>query len=139
MARTKKRKYPKGVTFRIEAEEDQIPVRGNAMASGDDDEDKKYEDEIIDRLERGDVWAWAAVTVIAEYEGFKGWDHLGGCSYKDERDFVKNSGYYEDMKSEAYDDLLSKMSAAGATLQKFKKSGGSLAKVNAEVRKALRR
>ena len=97
MARTKIRKYPKGVTFRIEAEQDDIEVRGNAMASGDDEADKKYEDEIIDRLDRGDVWAWAAVTVIAEYEGFKGWDHLGGNTYNDERDFVRNSGYYQDV------------------------------------------
>ena len=137
MARTKKRKYPKGVEFRVEAEQDDMSVRGNALASGDDEQDKEAEEEILQRLDRGDVWAWASVHVIAEYEGFRGDAYLGGCNYKDERDFMKDA-YYEDMKSEAYDDLLDKMRRAGAAIQKFKKSGGSLAKDLAEIKALLK-
>ncbi len=93
------------VEFVLTAEFDDLPVRGNAMASGDDALDKKVEDEIIARLERGDVWAWAAVTVEARWQGFVGRDHLGACCYRDERDFKHSEGYYPDMCSVALDDL----------------------------------
>ena len=92
------------VTYRIEIKQDDTEVRGNASGSGDDVEDERYEDEIIDRLNCGDVWAWASVTVIAECGGFKGRDSLGGCSYANEEAF-KRGPYYEDMKSVALDDL----------------------------------
>ena len=49
------------VSYSIEAEFDHIPVRGNIMCSGDDDFDRSIEDAVIDRLDGGDVWAWAAV------------------------------------------------------------------------------
>lgn len=84
------------VTYRLVVEPEDIPVRGNAQASGDDAYDRQVEDAIIRRLDNGDVWAWACVTVIAECEGFKGYDTLGGCSYADEEDF-KRGPYYEDM------------------------------------------
>lgn len=98
------------VTYRINVSEETIPVRGNAMASGDEALDKQYEDEILARLERGEVWAWADVTVIAECEGFQGHAFLGGCSYKDEADFKRDGGYYEDLKTQAFADLLTEMS-----------------------------
>jgi hypothetical protein len=96
------------VTYRIEVEQDDTQVRGNAMASGDDAADKAVEDEILDRLDRGDVWAWAMVKVVAECEGFEGFDTLCGCCYKDEADF-KTGGYFEQMKDQAFEDLLNNM------------------------------
>jgi len=109
-----------GVTFRIEAEQDSEQVRGNALASGDKDEDRACEDEIIERLDNGDVWAWASVAVRAslditdpEDEGavieFEGTDYLGACSYADEADFAQQGGYFDDMKSQAVDDLRAAM------------------------------
>jgi hypothetical protein len=50
-------------TFTIHAEVDETPVRGNALASGDDAADREYEDEILARLRDDDVWAWACVEV----------------------------------------------------------------------------
>jgi len=94
------------VTYRLQVEQDDVPVRGNALASGDDEEDKKLEDEILRRLDRGDVWAWASVCVIAECEGFIGRDYLGGCCYEDEADFCQDGGYYPQMKEEALADLI---------------------------------
>jgi len=94
----------KDVEFIIEIEMDHIEVRGNAVVSGDDEFDKKVEDEIIERLNNGDIWAWAAVTIKAQFGKFEGTDHLGCCSYENEEDF-KNDGYYEDMKQLALDDL----------------------------------
>lgn len=97
------------VNFSITAEQDDIPVRGNAVVSGDEEVDKKIEDEIIERLENGDVWAWASVQVTAEFKGITGNAYLGACSYKSEKDFVEAGDYYIDMKREAYDNLISEL------------------------------
>ena len=58
------------VEYRIEVEQDDQPVRGNALDSGDPDYDKKVEGEIIERLDRGDVWAWASIRVVAFVPGY---------------------------------------------------------------------
>ena len=97
------------IEFAISAEMDHIPVRGNALASGDDAEDKRVEDEIFERLNSGDVWAWASVHVTATFGKFVGHDYLGGCCYKDESDFCQDGGYWESMKEEAFKDLLERM------------------------------
>jgi hypothetical protein len=93
------------VNFRVQADFDPTPVRGNALASGDAAADREAEDEIIARLDAGDVWAWASVIVIAEYYGTEGGDSLGCCSYRDERDFRATPGYWDDMKKAACEDL----------------------------------
>lgn len=93
------------VTYTLDCQPEDIPVRGNALASGDDKEDRRAEDEIIERLENGDTWAWASVLVRAEWNGFTGTDGLGCCSYRDEADFCQPGGYYEDMKQQALYDL----------------------------------
>lgn len=98
------------VNFSMEVEPDEIPVRGNAIVSGDDNYDKEVEDELIERLNAGDVWAWALVTVTAEWNGVEGYDTLGGCSYKCEDDF-KGDLYYEDLKQRAYDELITNLKA----------------------------
>ena len=61
--------------------------------------------EILDRLDNGDVWAWAEVTVTATYGNWKGYDYMTGCSYKDEAEFVADSLYYEDICKTALKDL----------------------------------
>ena len=43
-------------TIEVTAAQDDIPVRGNAMASGDDATDRECEDDILTRLDSGDVW-----------------------------------------------------------------------------------
>jgi hypothetical protein len=94
------------VVFKIDVEQDDIQVRDNALASGDDEQDKECEDAIIKRLNDGDVWAWASVHVIASWEtnGFTGDSYLGCCSYENEEEF-KSSGYYDDMCDEALKNL----------------------------------
>jgi hypothetical protein len=88
--------------------EDDIPVRGNAIVSGDDDFDAKVEDEILARLERGDQWAWCTVLVEVQHGRFIGRSYLGACCYDDEADF-KRGGYYEQMVEEAREALASDM------------------------------
>lgn len=73
------------VVYTVTYEQDDAPVRGNAVASGDGAQDTEIEDKILASLDRGDVYAWAVVTVTASvrFEGrtFKGSAHLAGCSY----------------------------------------------------------
>lgn len=97
--------YPQ-VTYTLEVEQDDAPVRDNLCCSGDDAYDKEQEDAVLERLNRSDVWAWACVRLVAvarldEHVSITVTsDWLGGCSYLDERDFIENSGYYDDMKRE---------------------------------------
>lgn len=98
------------VVFTTSIEPEYIEIRGNAMASGDDQVDKAYEDEIIRQLENGNEWAWCAVKVTAKWKGLEASNYLGGCSYKDEQDFM-NCGYYEDMKLEAFISLTNQIKA----------------------------
>lgn len=94
------------ITYSIKVEEENnIPVRGNAIASGDEDFDKECEDKILLDIDNGNIWAWACVTVTANYRGLEGTEYLGACSYKNEADFCQEGGYYHQMKEEALNDL----------------------------------
>lgn len=96
------------VTYRIECLEEDTPVRGNALDSGDKAYDKQVEDEILARLHSDDLWAWCCVRVVAtvtvDGQTFEGDDYLGCSSYTDEADF-KAGGYFEDMKKTALENL----------------------------------
>ena len=84
---------------------EEIPVRENALASGDDAEDREMEDSILSRLDAGEDWAWCSVTVRVTLPcGRFAEDHLGCCSYDDERDF-RAGGYFEDMVSNCMEEL----------------------------------
>jgi hypothetical protein len=66
---------------------------------------------IRQRLDSGDDWAWGIVGVFARSGNLIGKSYLHGCSYQNKEDFIRNSGYYEDMKSEALADLNQKTEA----------------------------
>jgi len=91
--------------IRVLAEPDHVLVEGNASASGDDDFDREVEHNILCRLQQGDAWVWAAVTVVAAWGSFEGRAHLGCCSYADEEDFRQPGGYFDDMVEEALEEL----------------------------------
>lgn len=96
------------VDFTMTYEQDDIPVRGNAMVSGDDDFDKQCEDEIIASLENGDTHSWCCITVTAQYKRFSGSSHLGGVNVTEASDveFVaREHGMYDDAL-EALNDLI---------------------------------
>lgn len=78
------------VTFTVSVEQDDLEVRGNAMASDDPAFDKQCEDEILANLEQGFVEAWCCITVKAEWEGIEARASLGGCS------FEPGDGYHVD-------------------------------------------
>jgi len=90
------------IEYRIRVEQEDIPVRGNIIDSGDPAYDRRVENGILRRLDAGDVWAWALVTVECVVDGLVlGRSSLGGCSYKNERDFIRSSGHYDYLKAEA--------------------------------------
>lgn len=69
------------VTFTVSVEQDELEVRGNAMASDDPEADRELENEILSALDAGNIEAWCCITVTATWEGIEGTDHLGGCSF----------------------------------------------------------
>ena len=89
------------IQIRVTAFPEEMPVKGNAICSGDEDFDREVESEILERLEQDDVWAWATVCVAAEWEGLKESEYLGCCCYEGEEDFRNSSGYFDDMVEEA--------------------------------------
>lgn len=86
----------KNAAITFDALDEDIPVKGNAMCSGDDKLDMEVENEIIERLNNGDLSAWFCAKVTAEYLGFKYSDYLGACSYRSFAEFI-NGDYYADM------------------------------------------
>lgn len=98
------------VRYSIRALPEDIPVRGNAMASGDDEYDRHVEDHIIAELESGNVWAWCTVQVRARVGQFYGDAFLGACSYEDSGDFSRD--HLKAMKEEARDELRKRMDEA---------------------------
>ncbi len=100
------------VTFHVLTEDEECRPSAGDFASGDDAADRALVEELNDRLDRGDVWAWAFVIVVARWncpEGpLEGVASLGCCSYKDEAEF-RADAYFSDMCDMALDDLDAKL------------------------------
>ena len=117
------------IEFSVHATQDvDTPVRGNALASGDDAEDKAVEDEIIRRLDDGDGWAWALVRGEGRFKvdgasarggstSIEANDYLGACSYADKEDFCQPGGYFDDMKLAVLAELQTAVNAIVAKVQ----------------------
>lgn len=86
--------------------EDQ-PIKGNAVATGNEQTDNEICEAIQKDLDNGNDWAWCVVRVHVIYKGVQSdYQYLGGCSYKSMRDFIDNGGsYYTDMVNDAIVDL----------------------------------
>ena len=112
------------VTVKLRTEPEEVPVRGNALASGDDALDRKVEDDIIADLEGGNEWAWCCAVVEVSWGTFKDVAHIGCCSYKSEEDF-RAGGYYDDMVAEALDGLNAGIAQILAEISPLLTDGGS--------------
>jgi hypothetical protein len=99
------------VTFTFEQESEDIPVRGNAICSDDEEFDKKAEDEIIERLDRN---AWFCAKVTAEWKGWKESAYLGGCSYGPSDN--PEAELLADLKGEALSNLNGTLESEAMTL-----------------------
>jgi hypothetical protein len=105
-----------GFVLTLEVLPDDIPIEGNAMASGDDAVDRRAEQDVIDGLAAGNEWAWCTVRITAEHldSGVVGESFLGTCSYDSEEDFMQVNGYAPDMIDDAVEQC--KQSMANAAL-----------------------
>lgn len=92
------------ITIIVTALPEEIPVKGNAICSGDENFDQLVEHEILSRLEQDDVWAWATVAVSVTWNGHEATEYLGCCSYDDEEAF-RGCGYCTDMVDAALNQL----------------------------------
>jgi hypothetical protein len=101
------------IEIHVEAEEEDIPV---GIDSGDEVYDKTVEDRILRRLHNGDEWAWCCAKVSARIVGtdIKESTYLGCSSYRNAQDFVKNSGYYPEMKNECLEAVLEQVRHLGS-------------------------
>lgn len=99
----------KDVTIEMHAEPEGCPVRGNALASGNDDIDRAAEDAILERLAQGDLWVWCMVRVTVSWHIFAGHAYLGCCSYADADDFKQLGGCFDDLVDNALDELNQKI------------------------------
>jgi hypothetical protein len=95
-----------GISYALIIHPEDTDPEGNASAI-DDDTDAEILAEILDRLSRGDLWAWCTVECRAEWNGFKASDFLGACNYRDANEFREEGGYWQDMKAQALDLLRS--------------------------------
>ncbi len=90
----------------VECLPEDMGIRGNVLACGDDAEDRRAEDAVIESLNNGNEWAWCCIQVTLKFKDWSGTDFLGGCSYKSKRDFQEEGGYFPDMVSRAFDELV---------------------------------
>lgn len=92
----------------VECFPEDMCVKGNAMASGDNKIDTEAENKIYAQLDAGNRWAWCYVKVTVKWRGVEAFDGMGGCSYVSREEFLKDN-YYEDMRQTAYKELVAKI------------------------------
>lgn len=89
------------IQFTIEAlEEDIHPFEMLSECTSEKECDDLYSESV-----GSNIWKWCTVSVKGTYKGLESIDYLGACSYESEEDFVKTSGYYEDMQNTVLSDL----------------------------------
>ncbi len=100
----------KYLQFDLSCFPEDIPFVGNCSAVNDA-VDSATENLIREGLEAGNEWSWCCVSVRVTHPDIPdvyGRASLGGCSYASEQDF-RSDPYFADLKTEAYQDFLSKL------------------------------
>jgi hypothetical protein len=104
MGPTKITKETPGIKIEVIPEDEIEGPTYDDFASGDDVADRQMVDEMNERRNGGDIWAWFSAHVRVTFGEFKSSQYLGACSYSDEADF-RQGGYFDDMVAEAIDDI----------------------------------
>ena len=97
------------VTFTIIPEEEYEDPRDYIESLNDDKEFIEGFVSSVEANKKEGPWGWCSIKVTASYKGFEGEDYLGYCSYLSEGDFKRNSGQWEQMKENAYNDLIAQL------------------------------
>jgi biotin carboxylase len=82
------------------------PSDANAYQDLDNCLTKKQIARLYEKAEYN-VWHWCDVEVRATWGELSASEYLGACSYKSEANFVKTSGYYDDMVEAVLADIQS--------------------------------
>lgn len=94
-----------GIEITLTCEPEELPLKGNVMASDDEAADNLEEARIAESLNRGNEWAWCCAHVRVMYKDtLRADDYLGACSYDSAEDFIAG-GYYADMVNGCIDAL----------------------------------
>jgi hypothetical protein len=105
------------VIFTIEPEHEDASVSDQLSFDNTGADHSDYIDRVL--ADDGDnPWLWCRVRVTATFKGFTGDDTLGCCGYESEEDFIKG-GYYEQMREEAFEDLIGNIRAAVDKVREF--------------------
>lgn len=104
------------IEVKVEPECD-IGLEGNVMCSGDDAADKAAEQSLRERLDRGDDLAWCCVIVEATWQGYKGFDSLGGCTLNDSGPDLESLVTEHGMRESALEALNKAVNASFETLK----------------------
>lgn len=120
------------IYYRIELLPEDLPVRGNAVASGDPAYDTEVGDGILKDLDRGYVEVWCTLRVTAsgfeDYTGPLGTAYLGcvsfsrGVSVKEVEEHARAHG----MLGEALEDLRREVSKLQRALSLIRDDGESV-------------
>jgi len=92
-------------------------IMHNEDISPYDQFEKEDAEKVVKEFNNGNPYAWFCAECRASYRNFSASEYLGGCSYESREDFLSEDGYWEDMKSMAYNQLLDDMQVAFETLQ----------------------
>jgi hypothetical protein len=82
-------------------EPEDVPVRGNAIASDDPDFDRMVEDELIARLDSGNGWAWCVLCVRVTLGPAHGMATMTRSASSKEDFLAGLSDYLDDLIDEA--------------------------------------
>lgn len=93
------------IEFSVICEPEDMAIRGNCMASGDDAGDEACAVQIEADLEAGNPWAWCSIAVTGSWEGLEVTEYLGQSSYASEDDFRAEGDYYDDMRESVRAEL----------------------------------
>lgn len=95
------------VQFTIQHREEDIPPEFalKDMKANDPERYRNTVTNIRQSLDYGNEWAWCYVTVTGTFGPLTAKQHLGGCSYDNQTDFIESSGYWNDMRREVVTEL----------------------------------
>ena len=91
------------VNIRVVAEDEDISIKQVAKECA-----PGFEDAVRSVMKKSRRWGWCCVHVIVSLKSnpeITGDAYLGACSYYSRKDFIENSGYYDQMVDDAIADI----------------------------------
>lgn len=92
------------VTFDVVAEKEDISPAASMRGAGKEEIDN-FVAAVKEVRKKSRTWGWCCVRVTAKYKSLTGDAYLGGCSYESKDDFINNSGYLQQLCTEALHNL----------------------------------